>query len=412
MKRVALYLRVSTLDQHPETQVLDLRQLAAQRGYEIVAEYTDKISGTKARRPGLDQMMADARQGRFDVIMVWASDRIARSVKHFLELLDELNHLNIEYVSFREQLDTAGPLGRAMVVIIGAIAELERNLIVERVRAGMRRARLEGQRIGRPPLNVDRDAVVRDRGRGQSLANSPGYVRHQPRFRAARAALFSPPGEAVHGNSRERRNCKRKLRHRHYLSALLHACRLRQDEDLIIYPCSLCSHLHVGHSGKMKGKRTLTYANDWERKKARLERRIARVQDQLAQLQLNLQRLLATPPQPSQEAEAPRQGTLGSVTKGGAPAPLYVTESTDPKTLVFAVTKGMACGTRNPTASQAAARCRTSSRIEISCVTCAGSNNPSTPRTLKSIKGVSYNRDGSSQPLWVRWSITMFTNSI
>ena len=169
MKRVALYLRVSTLDQHPQTQVLDLRQLAAQRGYEIVAEYTDKISGTKARRPGLDQMLDDARQGRFDVLMVWASDRIARSVKHFLEVLDELNHLNIEFVSFREQLDTAGPLGRAIVVIIGAIAELERNLIVERVRAGMRRARLEGQRIGRPPLNVDRDAVIRDRSRGQSL---------------------------------------------------------------------------------------------------------------------------------------------------------------------------------------------------------------------------------------------------
>ena len=169
MKRVALYLRVSTVDQNPETQVLDLRQLAAQRGYEIVAEYTDKISGTKARRPGLDQMLDDARQGRFDVLMVWASDRIARSVKHFLEVLDELNHLNIEFVSFREQLDTAGPLGRAIVVIIGAIAELERNLIVERVRAGMRRARLEGQRIGRPPLNVDRDAVIRDRSRGQSL---------------------------------------------------------------------------------------------------------------------------------------------------------------------------------------------------------------------------------------------------
>src|SRR5664279_3269185 len=174
MKRVALYLRVSTVDQHPETQVLDLRQLAAQRGYEIAAEYTDKISGTKARRPGLDQMMADARQGRFDVVMVWASDRIARSVKHFLEVLDELNHLNIEFVSFREQLDTAGPLGRAMVVIIGAIAELERNLIVERVRAGMRRARLEGQRIGRPPLNVDRDAVIRT---GPAVTASHSWLR-------------------------------------------------------------------------------------------------------------------------------------------------------------------------------------------------------------------------------------------
>ena len=81
MKRVALYLRVSTLDQHPETQVHDLRQLAAQRGFEIVDEYTDKICGTKARRPGLDQMMADARRGRFDVVMVWAFDRMARSVR-------------------------------------------------------------------------------------------------------------------------------------------------------------------------------------------------------------------------------------------------------------------------------------------------------------------------------------------
>ncbi len=131
--------------------------MAAQRGYEIVQEYTDRISGAKARRPGLDQMMADARRGRFDVVLVWASDRIARSVKHFLEVLDELNRLSVEYVSFREQIDTGGPLGRAIVVIIGAIAELERNLIIERVRAGMRRARLEGQRIGRAPLVLDRE---------------------------------------------------------------------------------------------------------------------------------------------------------------------------------------------------------------------------------------------------------------
>ena len=169
MKRAALYMRVSTLDQHPETQLLDLRQMAAQRGYEIVEEYTDRISGAKARRSGLDQMMADGRRGRFDVVLVWASDRIARSVKHFLEVLDELNRLNIEFVSFREQIDTGGPLGRAIVVIIGAIAELERNLIIERVRAGMRRARLEGRQIGRRPLDLDREAIVRDRQHGQSL---------------------------------------------------------------------------------------------------------------------------------------------------------------------------------------------------------------------------------------------------
>jgi DNA invertase Pin-like site-specific DNA recombinase len=169
MKRAALYMRVSTLDQHPETQLLDLRQMASQRGYEIIQEYTDKISGTKAKRPGLDQMMADARRGRFDVVLVWASDRIARSVKHFLDVLDELNRLNIEYVSFRENIDTGGPLGRAIIIIVGAVTELERNLIIERVRAGMRRARLEGRHIGRNPLELDHAGIQRDRGQGQSL---------------------------------------------------------------------------------------------------------------------------------------------------------------------------------------------------------------------------------------------------
>ena len=82
-------------------------------------EYTDKISGTKAKRPGLDQMMADARRGRFDVVLVWACDRIARSTRHFLEVLDDLNRTGVEFVSFRENIDTGGPLGRAIVIIIG-----------------------------------------------------------------------------------------------------------------------------------------------------------------------------------------------------------------------------------------------------------------------------------------------------
>ena len=170
MKRAAIYMRVSTVDQHPETQLLDLRQMAAQRGYEIVHEYTDRISGTKAKRPGLDQMMRDARRAQFDVVLVWACDRIARSTRHFLDVLDDLNRLNIEFISFREQIDTGGPLGRAIVVIIGAIAELERNLIVERVRAGMRRAKLEGRHIGRKPLDLDHAAIWRDRQQGQSLS--------------------------------------------------------------------------------------------------------------------------------------------------------------------------------------------------------------------------------------------------
>src|ERR1035437_4865909 len=169
MKRAAVYLRVSTLDQHPETQLLDLRQMAAQRGYEIVQEYTDRISGAKARRPGLDELMRDAKRGRFDVVLIWACDRTARSPRHLLEVLDELNRLGVEFVSFREQIDTGGPLGRAIVVIIGAIAELERSLIVERVRAGMRPARLEGTHIGRKALVLDRAAIHRDRQQGHSL---------------------------------------------------------------------------------------------------------------------------------------------------------------------------------------------------------------------------------------------------
>jgi DNA invertase Pin-like site-specific DNA recombinase len=168
-KRAALYCRVSTGDQHLETQLLDLREMAKGRGYEIVREYTDVISGAKSKRPGLDQLMADARRHRFDVVLVAAFDRIARNVRHFLEVLDELNHLGVQFISLRESIDTGGPLGRAMLTIIGAIAELERSLICERVRAGMRRAKLEGRRIGRTPLNIDREQVVEDRRSGLSL---------------------------------------------------------------------------------------------------------------------------------------------------------------------------------------------------------------------------------------------------
>jgi DNA invertase Pin-like site-specific DNA recombinase len=168
-KRAALYSRISTGDQHLETQLLDLREMAKQRGLEIVREYSDVISGAKSKRPGLDQLMCDARRHRFDVVLVAAFDRIARNVRHFLEVLDELNHLNVQFISLRENIDTGGPLGRAMLTIIGAISELERSLIIERVRAGMRRAKLEGRRVGRAPLQVDRVALLRDRQRGLSL---------------------------------------------------------------------------------------------------------------------------------------------------------------------------------------------------------------------------------------------------
>jgi len=169
LKKAVLYLRVSTFDQHPESQRHDLEQLAGQRGLEIVKVYEDRISGASASRPGLDQMMADARMGKFNVVLVWACDRLARSVMHFLQVLDEFGRLKIEFISFREQIDTEGALGRAILVIVGAIAELERSLIKERVKAGLRRAKLEGRHIGRPRLELDRESVLQGRARGMSL---------------------------------------------------------------------------------------------------------------------------------------------------------------------------------------------------------------------------------------------------
>src|ERR1700690_596420 len=170
MKRASLYARISTVDQNLETQLLDLRQMAKHCDHEIIREYTDTISGSKSKRPGLDQLLADARRHRFDIVLVSAFDRVARNVRHFLEVLDELNHLGIEFVSLRENIDTGGPLGRAMVVIVGAIAQVERQAIVERVRAGMRRAKLEGRQIGRAPLQIDRARLTDDRRSGMSLS--------------------------------------------------------------------------------------------------------------------------------------------------------------------------------------------------------------------------------------------------
>jgi DNA invertase Pin-like site-specific DNA recombinase len=195
-KRAAIYTRVSTADQHPETQLYDLRELAEQRRCEIVHEYRDTISGSKSKRPGLDQLLADAGRHRFDVVLVAAFDRIARNVRHFLEVLDELSHLNIEFVSLRENIDTGGPLGRAMVVIVGAIAELEKSLIVERVRAGMRRAKLEGRRIGRAPLDIDREQVVRDRCSGMSLTQ---VARKHRISRASVCRLMKESGDGPKG---------------------------------------------------------------------------------------------------------------------------------------------------------------------------------------------------------------------
>lgn len=157
MKRVAFYVRVSTIDQHPETQLRELREYAHHRGPSIAQEYVDHgVGGTKARRPALDRMLEDARRRRFDVLLVWSCDRLARSTKHFLQVLDELDSCDVQFVSLREAFDTSGALGRAFLGIIAVLGEMERALLIERVRSGMARARAEGRQIGRTRLDVNR----------------------------------------------------------------------------------------------------------------------------------------------------------------------------------------------------------------------------------------------------------------
>lgn len=171
-KRVALYCRVSTPDQHLENQLFQLRELAAKRGYTIVKEYTDKMSGAKARRPGLDALMADARHRKVDLVFVSAFDRIARSTRHFLQVLDELESFGIEFASAREAIDTSGAMGRMFLTMIGAISALERDICRDRIRQGISRRRLMGLPVGRQPLDIDRDIIVADRLAGMSLTET------------------------------------------------------------------------------------------------------------------------------------------------------------------------------------------------------------------------------------------------
>ena len=161
MVRVALYARVSTADkgQDPRVQTLELQEYCQRRGWSVAGEYVDVgISGTKEKRPELDRLMADAHRRRFDAVLCWKFDRFARSVSHLLRALETFRSLGIDFISFSEQLDTSTPTGKMVFTVLGAVAELERSLIVERVRAGMRNARAKGKRIGRPPrtyLNQD-----------------------------------------------------------------------------------------------------------------------------------------------------------------------------------------------------------------------------------------------------------------
>ena len=152
--KAAIYARVSTsnIGQSPEMQLSEIREYCQRREWEIAGEYVDVgISGTKERRPQLDRLMADAHQRRFDAVLVWKLDRFGRSLRHLVNALAELEALGMAFVSLRDNLDLTTPSGRLMFQIIGAMAEFERALIVERVKAGMRAAKSRGKRIGRPP---------------------------------------------------------------------------------------------------------------------------------------------------------------------------------------------------------------------------------------------------------------------
>jgi DNA invertase Pin-like site-specific DNA recombinase len=168
--KAAIYVRVSTADQHVESQLYDLRELAAQRGFEVVQEYRDcGVSGRRARRPGLDALIADAGRKKFSLVLVTAFDRLARSVKHFLQLMDEFDDLGVVFVSRRENVDTSGPMGRLFLTLIGSIAELEADLIRERVKLGLYYRKRAGLPVGRAPMDIDRASVVRDRLSGMTL---------------------------------------------------------------------------------------------------------------------------------------------------------------------------------------------------------------------------------------------------
>ncbi len=169
--RAALYARISTTGkgQDAELQLEELRRVAQQRGWRVVGEYLDEVSGSNERRPGLDRLMETARAGRLDLVAVFRFDRFARSTRHLLAALEEFRVLGIDFVSLREQVDTSTPMGKAMFTIIAAVAELEKDIIRERVVAGVRRAQAAGRHCGRPRREIDLRATRALLAQGHSL---------------------------------------------------------------------------------------------------------------------------------------------------------------------------------------------------------------------------------------------------
>ena len=168
--RVVIYARVSTKDQSCELQLRDLRAYCAARGISVLREYVDiGESGAKDSRPQLNELMAAGRKRQFDAILVWRFDRFARSTKHLLLALEEFRSLGIQFISYQENIDTSSPLGQALFTIVSAVAQLERDLIRERVTAGIRNARASGKELGRPRRILNHDEVRRLRAEGASI---------------------------------------------------------------------------------------------------------------------------------------------------------------------------------------------------------------------------------------------------
>jgi DNA invertase Pin-like site-specific DNA recombinase len=159
------------MGQSPEMQLRELREYAERRGWEIAGEYVDAgISGAKDSRPELNRLMADAHKRRFDAVLVWKFDRFARSVAHLLRALETFKALGIEFCSFSEQMDTTTPTGKMIFTVLGAVAELERSLIAERVRAGLRNAKAKGRKLGRPRVQADAQEIALLRAQGLTVA--------------------------------------------------------------------------------------------------------------------------------------------------------------------------------------------------------------------------------------------------
>ena len=169
-KRVGLYCRVSTKDQTTENQLLDLRKYCQARGWQIEAECVDEgISGAKDDRPALLKILGLARKRKIDILLVWRFDRFARSLAHLVNSLEELRKLGVDFVSYQESVDTSTPQGRMVFGVMASLAEFERALIQERIRAGLRRAKAHGSKLGRPALTVDPAKAQQLRNEGHSL---------------------------------------------------------------------------------------------------------------------------------------------------------------------------------------------------------------------------------------------------